>query len=264
MVLHFAGEDKFAPPEARGADQGRVRRAQPAVEIYVYPGVDHAFARTGGDHYDKPAAMMAHSRSLALLRRVMGPHYDLSALWDAALRLRVRHPRRRRDHGDHGGRALRQPHPDHDRRRRPRAAGALLPAPFHPEAAQGHQADPDLAHHRRRPRGGRDAVLLHPRQRDRLDAAGRRADRQVRRDAAGRHRQLPRRQALHEHIYWDQARCWCRSGCSTRRACRWPASRRAKKLLDRDAAVEHADGRRGRRARAGRSEFEGRSVGSLA
>jgi carboxymethylenebutenolidase len=25
---------------------------------------------------------MAHSRSIALLRRVMGPHYDLSALWD--------------------------------------------------------------------------------------------------------------------------------------------------------------------------------------
>ena len=25
---------------------------------------------------------MAHSRSIALFRKVLGPHYDLSALWD--------------------------------------------------------------------------------------------------------------------------------------------------------------------------------------
>ncbi|MGH8677273.1 MAG: dienelactone hydrolase family protein, partial [Burkholderiales bacterium] len=78
MVLHFASEDKFAPLETvhkiKAAFAGR-----PEIEIYVYPGVDHAFARTGGDHYDRPATMMAHSRSIALLRRVMGPHYDLSA-----------------------------------------------------------------------------------------------------------------------------------------------------------------------------------------
>jgi carboxymethylenebutenolidase len=81
MVLHFASEDKYAPPEAveqiKQAFKGRND-----VEIYVYQGVDHAFARTGGMHYDRPASMMAHSRSIALFRKVMGPHYDLSALWD--------------------------------------------------------------------------------------------------------------------------------------------------------------------------------------
>jgi len=81
MVLHFASEDKYAPPEAvekiRNAFSGRKD-----VEIYSYPGVDHAFARTGGMHYDRPASMMAHSRSIALFRRVMGPDYDLSALWE--------------------------------------------------------------------------------------------------------------------------------------------------------------------------------------
>jgi carboxymethylenebutenolidase len=81
MVLHFASEDKFAPPEAveqiRSAFKGRNE-----VEIYVYQGVDHAFARTGGMHYDRPASMMAHSRSIAHFRKVMGPHYDLSALWE--------------------------------------------------------------------------------------------------------------------------------------------------------------------------------------
>lgn len=81
MVLHFASEDKYAPAEAvekiKHAFKGR-----DDVEIYVYQGVDHAFARTGGMHYDRPASMMAHSRSIALFRKVMGPHYDLSALWE--------------------------------------------------------------------------------------------------------------------------------------------------------------------------------------
>ena len=82
MVLHFAELDKYVPKEAieeiRKAFAGR-----PEVEIYAYPGVDHGFARTGGAHYDKPAALMAHSRSIAMFRRIMGPHMDLSALWEA-------------------------------------------------------------------------------------------------------------------------------------------------------------------------------------
>ena len=81
MVLHFAGEDKFVPAAAveqiRAAFAGRTD-----VEIYVYPGVDHAFNNPGRPSYNKPAAMMAHSRSMAMTRRVMGPHLDLSALWD--------------------------------------------------------------------------------------------------------------------------------------------------------------------------------------
>jgi carboxymethylenebutenolidase len=81
MVFHMGALDKFTPPDViesiRGAFKGRRD-----VEIYAYPGADHAFARKGGDHYDKPAAMMAHTRSIALFRKALGPHYDLSALWD--------------------------------------------------------------------------------------------------------------------------------------------------------------------------------------
>jgi carboxymethylenebutenolidase len=81
MALHFAAEDKFVPEAAR--EQVKAAFAGNSnVEIYVYPGVDHAFARPGGHAYNKPAAMMAHSRSIALFRRVMGPHLDLSTLWD--------------------------------------------------------------------------------------------------------------------------------------------------------------------------------------
>lgn len=81
MVMHFAAEDKFVPPEA--VDQIRAAFAdRDDIEIYHYPGVDHAFATPGRDSYDKPTTMMAYSRSLALLRKVLGPIYDLSQLWD--------------------------------------------------------------------------------------------------------------------------------------------------------------------------------------
>ena len=81
MVLHIAEKDKWTPPEVvnaiKGSFEGRLE-----VEIYVYPAVDHAFSRTGGSNFDKPAAMMAHSRSIALFRKVLGPVLNLSQLWD--------------------------------------------------------------------------------------------------------------------------------------------------------------------------------------
>jgi len=81
LVLHIAENDAFCPPEARAAIVAALSgRAQ--TELYVYPGVDHAFARLGGDHFHKPSALMAHERSIAALKTVMGPHPDFSALWD--------------------------------------------------------------------------------------------------------------------------------------------------------------------------------------
>ncbi|HWT18115.1 MAG TPA: dienelactone hydrolase family protein [Variovorax sp.] len=81
LTLHIAELDKFCPPEARErivqALQGR-----PGVALHVYPGMDHAFARAGGEHFHKPSALVAHERSIAALKAAIGPHYDLSALWD--------------------------------------------------------------------------------------------------------------------------------------------------------------------------------------
>ncbi|WP_416897711.1 MAG: dienelactone hydrolase family protein [Minwuia sp.] len=81
VVLHFAGEDQFCPAEARekitAAAEGK-----PHVQCYLYEGQDHAFATPGRDHFDKPSTMMAHSRTLAALRSVLGPIYDLEHLWD--------------------------------------------------------------------------------------------------------------------------------------------------------------------------------------
>ncbi len=81
MVLHFAEQDKYAPPEKVESIQAAFK-GRNDVQIHVYPGVDHAFARPPSPHYHKPSALMAHHRSIALFRRVMGPHYDFSSLWD--------------------------------------------------------------------------------------------------------------------------------------------------------------------------------------
>ncbi|PMR67421.1 dienelactone hydrolase family protein [Halomonas heilongjiangensis] len=81
LVLHFAEQDEYCPAAARQEIQAALGERD-AIELYLYPGVDHAFARPRSEHYDKPAALMAHQRSVAAFRKAMGPHYDLSALWD--------------------------------------------------------------------------------------------------------------------------------------------------------------------------------------
>lgn len=81
LALHFGSEDKHVPPEAVAQIQGALGDRD-NIEIHVYPGADHGFSASARSSYDKPSAMMAHSRSIALFRKVMGPHYDLSTLWD--------------------------------------------------------------------------------------------------------------------------------------------------------------------------------------
>ena len=81
LVMHVAQQDKFCPSEAQAQIAAAVK-GRANVEHYVYAGQDHAFARAGGEHFNKPSALMAHQRSLAALKSVIGPHYDLSALWD--------------------------------------------------------------------------------------------------------------------------------------------------------------------------------------
>ncbi|MCM2494792.1 dienelactone hydrolase family protein [Burkholderia glumae] len=84
VVLHMAGEDRFCPPQAR-EQIGRTLAGHPGVELYTYPGADHAFARTGSAHWDKASALMAHQRSVTAFRETIGPRYDLSALWETHL-----------------------------------------------------------------------------------------------------------------------------------------------------------------------------------
>ena len=58
LALHVAELDGFCPPEARERIVAALR-GRPNVEVHVYPGVDHAFARVGGEHYHRASALMA-------------------------------------------------------------------------------------------------------------------------------------------------------------------------------------------------------------
>ncbi|SAL76411.1 dienelactone hydrolase family protein [Caballeronia peredens] len=77
VVFHFA--------DSGADDQPGIATAlanKPHIERYVYPGCAPGFVDPAGAQYDKPAALMAYSRTLALLRKVMGPHFDLNHLWE--------------------------------------------------------------------------------------------------------------------------------------------------------------------------------------
>lgn len=82
LTLHFAGEDGLCPAGARDSIH-KAMEGNDNAQLYLYEGMNHAFATPGREHYHKPSTMMAYSRSLATLRGVLGPIYDLEALWDA-------------------------------------------------------------------------------------------------------------------------------------------------------------------------------------
>ena len=82
VVFHFGGADDHVPMEA--VEQVKAKfEGRDEILVNVYEGAPHAFAnRFRTDVYNKPAAGMAHSRTIAMLRGVMGPTYDLEHLWD--------------------------------------------------------------------------------------------------------------------------------------------------------------------------------------
>ena len=66
MLMHLAEEDEFISKEA----QAKIKAAladKPNVEIYSYPGCNHAFARHTGTHYDAAAAAKANGRTWEFL-----------------------------------------------------------------------------------------------------------------------------------------------------------------------------------------------------
>ncbi|HEX5884893.1 MAG TPA: dienelactone hydrolase family protein [Pyrinomonadaceae bacterium] len=63
LLLHIAERDKFCPPEAQAQIHAALD-SNPLVTIYDYAGLDHAFGRPGGEHYDAAAAELANLRSL--------------------------------------------------------------------------------------------------------------------------------------------------------------------------------------------------------
>jgi len=66
LLMHIAALDKYVPPEA----QEKIRvglLGNPLVRVHTYPGVDHAFARVNGIHWDGRVAAIANGRTAEFL-----------------------------------------------------------------------------------------------------------------------------------------------------------------------------------------------------
>lgn len=68
LMLHMANEDKFVPKEAQAQIKEGLK-GRPLVTLHEYAGQDHAFARVGGEHYDKAAADLANQRTAEFFRK---------------------------------------------------------------------------------------------------------------------------------------------------------------------------------------------------
>lgn len=64
LLLHLAEDDEFISAQTQRSIVAALE-GHPQVEIHTYPGCCHAFARTGGKHYDAVAAETANARTLA-------------------------------------------------------------------------------------------------------------------------------------------------------------------------------------------------------
>lgn len=66
LLMHMGSDDEFLSPLA----QASIREilGPLGVEIHIYPGQSHAFARHGGQHYDAESTTNAMARTIAFLR----------------------------------------------------------------------------------------------------------------------------------------------------------------------------------------------------
>jgi carboxymethylenebutenolidase len=71
LMLHIAEKDRFVPAEAQKQITEGLK-GHPQVTINTYPDVDHAFARIGGEHFDKKAADLANGRTSEFFKKNLG------------------------------------------------------------------------------------------------------------------------------------------------------------------------------------------------
>ncbi len=71
LMMHLAEEDQFSPKPVQELVQAALGN-HPQIEIFVYPGRDHAFARPNGEHYDAVDAAKAEARTLSFFQANLG------------------------------------------------------------------------------------------------------------------------------------------------------------------------------------------------
>ncbi|GAA1403493.1 dienelactone hydrolase family protein [Pseudonocardia kongjuensis] len=80
LALHYGSEDSHCGHEV-DAVRAVVDRHE-NLSLHVYQGADHAFANDTRPYFDAAATELAFTRTLAVVRGTLGPHYDLEAVWD--------------------------------------------------------------------------------------------------------------------------------------------------------------------------------------
>lgn len=66
LLMHMAEKDQFVPAEDRDTIMRELKRYD-LISKFIYDGVDHAFARPGGEHFDANAAQAANQRTADFL-----------------------------------------------------------------------------------------------------------------------------------------------------------------------------------------------------
>jgi carboxymethylenebutenolidase len=84
--LHIGGRAGVLSAERLASLPLQISGPEPGdAAIFVYADQTKGFYLRGRPDYDRSAAQLAHSRVIGLLRRTLGPSYDLEALWEQHL-----------------------------------------------------------------------------------------------------------------------------------------------------------------------------------
>lgn len=68
LMMHLGEKDEYISPAARDAVI-RAAEGLEHVQVWTYPGQNHAFARVNGVHFDAAAAKLANERTMAFFER---------------------------------------------------------------------------------------------------------------------------------------------------------------------------------------------------
>lgn len=71
LMMHIAEKDEFASPEIIQTILDGVEDSE-FIDAFVYPDVQHAFARVQGVHFDARAATIANGRTAEILADILG------------------------------------------------------------------------------------------------------------------------------------------------------------------------------------------------
>lgn len=71
LLMHIAEEDGFVSKDAQAAIKSGLGPIA-GVTIHSYPGMDHAFTRIGGAHYNDAAAKLANGRTADFFKAHLG------------------------------------------------------------------------------------------------------------------------------------------------------------------------------------------------